>query len=80
MLHHHPCCSAVTGLPQICTCGALYWSLPQAPDPPDDIPTGISVTLQSENRMLGMGPFPIEGEAGAELINDGKQTRFEVAL
>jgi 3-oxoacid CoA-transferase subunit B len=38
------------------------------------VPTGMSIQLQSENGMLGMGPFPFEGEEDADLINAGKQT------
>ena len=42
------------------------------------IPPGITVTLQSENGMLGMGPFPYEGEEDPDLINAGKQTITEL--
>ena len=42
------------------------------------IPNGAEVVLQSENGMLGMGPFPFEGEADPDLINAGKQTITEI--
>src|SRR3979409_1764344 len=42
------------------------------------IPAGMSVQLQSENGMLGFGPFPYEGEEDPDLINAGKQTVTEI--
>jgi 3-oxoacid CoA-transferase subunit B len=43
------------------------------------IPKGMDVILQSENGMLGVGPFPYEGEEDPDLINAGKQTITEIA-
>ena len=44
------------------------------------VPIGIEVTLQSENGMLGIGPFPFEGEEDPDLINAGKETISELAV
>ena len=45
----------------------------------NNIPAGMEVTLQSENGMLGIGPFPFEDEVDPDLINAGKQTISELA-
>ena len=42
------------------------------------VPAGMTVTLQSENGMLGIGPFPTEDAIDADLINAGKQTISEL--
>src|SRR5262245_38328099 len=42
------------------------------------IPAGMSVQLQSENGMLGFGPFPYEGEEDGDLVNAGKRTANEL--
>src|ERR1043166_6669361 len=42
------------------------------------VPAGIEVLLQSENGMLGIGPYPIEGQEDSDLINAGKETVSEM--